>query len=85
MTKEDGGIIENNTFTISGTANISEFLGVDAVMMGNTIIRGNRFYADSTAGKTYPLHLRQAGKEEMVQGRNKVYNNQIIIDSVGGT
>lgn len=85
MTKEDGGIIENNTFTISGTANISEFLGVDAVMMGNTIIRGNRFYADSTAGKTYPLHLRQAGKDEMVPGRNKVYNNQIIIDSVGGT
>ena len=85
MTKEDGGIIENNTFTISGTANISEFLGVDAVMMGNTIIRGNRFYADSTAGKTYPLHLRQAGKEEMLPGRNKVYNNQIIIDSVGGT
>ena len=85
MTKEDGGIIENNTFTISGTANISEFLGVDAVMMGNTIIRGNRFYADSTAGKTYPLHLRQAGKDEMLSGRNKVYNNQIIIDSVGGT
>lgn len=85
MTKEDGGIIENNTFTISGTANISEFLGVDAVMMGNTIIRGNRFYADSTAGKTYTLHLRQAGKEEMLPGRNKIYNNQIIIDSVGGT
>ena len=85
MTKEDGGMIENNTFTISGTANISEFLGVDAVMMGNTIIRGNRFYADSTAGKTYPLHLRQAGKDEMLSGRNKVYNNQIIIDSVGGT
>ena len=85
MTKEDGGIIENNTFTISGTATTSEFLGIDAVMMGNTIIRGNRFYADSTAGKTYPLHLRQAGKEEMLPGRNKVYNNQIIIDSVGGT
>ncbi len=86
ITKEDGGVVENNTIAMTGMPASYEIKGIDAVMMGNTIIRGNRLSVDSSVGKkAYPLYLRQAGKEEMVPGRNKVYNNQIIIDSVGGT
>ena len=45
MTKEHDGIIENNRIIISGKAASYELKGIDAVMMGNTIIRGNRIYA----------------------------------------
>ncbi len=85
LTKEHDGIVENNRIRVSGTTT-STFKGIDAVMMGNTIIRGNRIYADNTtSGAVNGLYLRRRDSEETLAGRNRVYNNEIIIDNAKGS
>lgn len=83
MTKEHDGIIENNRIIISGKAASFELKGIDAVMMGNTIIRGNRIYADNTAvSRVYAIFLRRRDDNETLAGRNRLYNNEVILNNI---
>lgn len=84
LTKEYDGLVENNRITASGNTS-STYKGIDAVMIGNTIIRGNRIYAGSTtSGAVNGLYLRRRDANETLAGRNRVYNNEVIIDNAKG-
>ncbi|MDO4725794.1 MAG: DUF4465 domain-containing protein [Porphyromonadaceae bacterium] len=85
ITKEHDGIVENNRIAASGTT-ANPFKGIDAVMMGNTIIRGNRIYVDNTTDKNInAIYLRRRDDNETLAGRNRIYNNEIIIDNAKGS
>lgn len=85
MTKENGGIIENNIISITGST-ASTFKGIDAVMMGNTIIRGNKINADATvSGSVNGFYLRRRDDKETIEGNSKIYNNEIIINNAKGS
>ncbi len=85
LTKEHNGIVENNRITASGTT-ANPFKGIDAVMMGNTIIRGNRIYVDNSTSKDInAIYLRRRDNNETLAGRNRIYNNEVIIDNAKGS
>lgn len=81
LTKEHDAVIDGNAIKMSGsTAN--EMKAIDAVMTGNTTIANNRIYADNTVtGNVKGLYLRGNTDNTDEPGRNKVYNNEIIIDN----
>ena len=81
MTKEHNAKIYDNTIKISGTINTG-YKAIDAVMIGNIQIYNNRIHLDSTATNyAYGIYTRRRDDNETLQGRNKIYNNEIIFDN----
>ncbi len=83
MTKEHDGLVDGNIITNNGTT-ASTYKAIDAVCIGNTIIRNNRINA-STSNATNGIYLRKRDDNETLGGRNQIYNNEIIIASSGNS
>lgn len=79
MQKEHDGIIDGNTITINGET-AYQFKAIDAVMIGNTIIRNNKINI-SASKSIIGLYLRERDENETLEGRNHIYNNELIITS----
>lgn len=85
LTREHDGIIRNNHINVSGSV-ANGMKPIDVSLMGNTTVANNRIYADNTTSSyIYALYMRRGNDEELQQGRNRIYNNEIILDHVGGT
>ncbi len=86
ITKEHGGIVENNTIIANGTTG-SPYKAIDAVMMGNTIIRNNKISVTDIAENAdiNAIYLRRRDDNETLESRNRIYNNQVIIVANNGT
>lgn len=86
ITKEHGGIVENNTIVGSGNTG-TPYKAIDAVMIGNTIIRNNRINVSGIGSNAdiNAIYLRRRDNNETLEGRNKIYNNQVIITANNGT
>lgn len=81
LTKEIGGVVENNLIEVYGNIQ-SGTKPIDAVMMGNTIIRNNKIHLDSTATNYISaIYLRRRDANETTQGRNLVCNNEVIFNN----
>ena len=81
MTKEHHAQICGNTINISGTIK-SGYKAIDAVMVGDIKISNNRIFLDSTATNyAYGIYLRSRDDNETLQGRNQIFNNEIIFDN----
>ncbi len=80
VTKEHDGIVENNTITVNGAYG-NEYKGIDAVMVGNTIVRNNKITVSDVTSNTsiYAIYPRRRDDDETLEGRNRIYNNQVII------
>ena len=77
MTKEHSGVIEGNTINTTGTT-ASTYKAIDAICMGNTVIRNNRINV-RTNGAANGIYIRKRDDNETLSGRNRVYNNEIIV------
>lgn len=85
MTREHDGVIRNNNIAVSGSI-ASGTKPIDVSLMGNTTVANNRIYADNTTNNSvYGIYLRRGNAEELQTGRNRVYNNEVIFDHVGGS
>lgn len=81
MTKEHDGVVDGNIITNNGETSYT-FKAIDAVMMGNTLIRNNKINV-SIAKAVNAIYLRKRDDSETLEGRNQIYNNEVIIASSG--
>lgn len=81
LTKEHDAVVDGNIIKVSGNTN-NEMKPIDAVMSGNTTVSNNRIYADNTVtGRVKGLYLRDNTDKVHEAGRNRIYNNEVIIDN----
>ncbi len=83
LTKEHNALLENNTVKATGQTH-RDFKGIDATLSGNTVIRGNRIYADETLSATdvKALFIRKSSDAVAEEGRNRICNNEVILHNV---
>ncbi len=86
ITKEHDGIVENNTIIANGTTG-NPYKAIDAVLIGNTIIRNNKINISDIGSSSdiNAIYLRRRDDNETLEGRNRVYNNEVIIVANNGT
>lgn len=86
ITKEHNGIVEDNTIIANGTTG-NPYKAIDAVLVGNTIIRNNKISVSDISSNSdiNAIYLRRRDDNETLEGRNRIYNNQVIIVANNGT